>query len=166
MKLPNIPAALKSRLLQAAAGGTIAIAGVLVSWHEGRAYSPYLDPAGVLTVCDGHTGPDIILGKTYTDVECDALRDADLKIAERAVDRSVKVPINKWQKAALIDFTFNLGAGRLASSTLLRKLNVGDYDGACEEYRKWTKARVRGILQVLKGLFNRREADRWVCYQH
>jgi len=158
-----IPASLKQKILLASAGGAIAIAGVLVTYFEGRAYVPYLDPVGILTVCEGHTGPDIIPGKRYTDAECDALRDADLRIAERAVERRVKVRLNPWQKAALIDFTFNVGEGNLASSTLLRKLNAHDYDGACREYDKWNRARVRGILTTLKGLVKRRAADRWVC---
>lgn len=158
-----IPSSLKGRLIAASAAGALAIAGVLVTHFEGRRYVPYLDPVGILTVCEGHTGPDIIPGKRYTDAECDVLRDADLRIAQRAVDRLVKVPVNEWQKAALIDFTFNLGEGNLAKSTLLRKLNARDYAGACREYDKWNKARVRGVLTVLKGLVLRRDAERWVC---
>lgn len=158
-----IPSRLKTRLIAASAGGAIAIAAVLMGWFEGRVYVPYLDPAGILTVCEGHTGRDIVPGKRYTDAECDALRDADLAIAQRAVDRLVKVPIDKWQRAALIDFTINKGQGNLATSTLLRKTNAGDYAGACREYERWNKARVRGVLTVLKGLVNRADADRWVC---
>lgn len=158
-----IPASLKARVLAASAAGAIAIAGVLVSWHEGRYYVPYLDPVGILTVCEGHTGPDIIPGKRYSDAECNVLRDADLRIAERAVDRLVRVPVDDFQKAALVDFTFNLGAGALSRSTLLRKLNARDYAGACREYGAWNKARVRGVLTPLRGLTNRRDAERWVC---
>jgi len=158
-----IPKALKRKLLAAAGAGALAIAGVLVSHFEpakerGR---PYLDPVGVLTVCDGHTGPDIDPNRIYSDRECDAWRDQDLAKADAAVRRLVHVPLNKWQRAALIDFTYNVGSGNLAKSTLLRKLNAGDYDGACAEYRRWVYAKGRKF----QGLVNRREADEWVCRQ-
>lgn len=159
----SIPATLKRRLLAAAGAGAIAIAGTLVAWFEpgpdrGR---PYVDPVGVLTVCDGHTGSDIDPKRRYTDAECDALTRADLATADAAVRRLVRVPLNDWQRAALIDFTYNVGAGNLATSTLLRRLNAGDYAGACAEYSRW----VYGGGRKLPGLVNRREADAWVCSQ-
>jgi lysozyme len=157
-----IPAALKNRLIQAAAGGALAIALVLAQHHEGRVYVPYRDPGnGTLTVCDGHTGPDIIADKQYSDAECDVLLNRDMAAADAAVARLVKVPVNAWQRAALIDFAYNKGAGNLASSTLLRKTNAGDEAGACREYLRWVKAGGR----VLPGLQNRADADKWVCEQ-
>ena len=139
----SMPTALKRRLLAAAGTGALAIAGVLVTWFEpgpdrGK---PYIDPAGVLTVCDGHTGKDIDPKRHYTDAKCDAWTRQDLATADAAVRRLVRVPLNDWQRAALIDFTYNVGAGNLASSTLLRRLNAGDYDGACLEYRRWVYAK-------------------------
>lgn len=155
-----IPTKLKQRVVAAAAGGAIAIAAVLIQWHEGRRYVPYADPGnGTLTVCDGHTGPDIIPHKRYTDAECDALLAKDMAIADAAVDRLVKVPVSKYQRAALIDFAYNKGAGNLASSTLLRLTNAGQTDAACQQYHRWVRAGGR----VLKGLVNRAEADAWVC---
>lgn len=159
-----IPAALKANLLRLIAAGASAtvLAGALIKWHEGIRYVPYRDPGnGTLTVCRGHTGPDIIPGKRYTDAECDALQASDQAKAEAAVDRLVRVPIDKYQRAALIDFAYNVGAGRLATSTLLRKLNAGDYAGACAEYRRWSMAGGK----VLRGLQNRREAETWVCQE-
>ncbi|MDR6600576.1 GH24 family phage-related lysozyme (muramidase) [Achromobacter deleyi] len=101
---------LKRKLIAAASAGSIAIAGVLVSHFEpgkvrGR---PCIDPVGVLTVCDGYTGSDIDRNRIYTDAECDAWRDTDLAEADRAVRRLITVPLNDWQRAALIDFTYNL----------------------------------------------------------
>ncbi len=153
--------------MAAASAGSIAIAGVLVSHFEpGKTRGkPYVDPVGVLTVCDGHTGPDIDPKRIYTDAECDAWRDADLAIADRAVRRLITVPLNKWQRAALIDFTYNLGAGKLAESTMRRKFNAGDYDGGCSELERWVKGRKGGVLVTLPGLVTRREVDTWVCLQ-
>lgn len=159
---------LKRKLLAAAGAGALAIAGVLVTHFEpGKVRGkPYIDPVGVLTVCDGHTGPDIDPKRIYTDAECDAWRDADLAIADRAVRRLITVPLNDWQRAALIDFAYNLGAGNLAESTMRRKFNAGDYAGACAELDRWVKGRVGGVLMALPGLVTRREVDTWVCLQH
>lgn len=159
---------LKRKLLAAGSAGAIAIAGVLVAHFEpGRVRSkPYIDPVGVLTVCDGHTGGDIDPNRIYTDAECDAWRDADLAKADAAVRRLITVPLNEWQRAALIDFTYNLGAGNLASSTMRRKFNARDYVGGCAELNRWIKGRQGGVLVTLPGLVTRREANTWVCLQN
>ena len=157
-----IPDALKRRILQAVAAGASAavLAGILITHHEGRVYMPYRDPGnGTLTVCDGHTGPDIIPGKRYSDAECDALLAQDTAKAEAEVDRLVLVPINKFHKAALIDFAFNKGPGNLGASTLLRLTNSGRADEACQQYHRWVYAGGR----VWPGLVNRADADAWVC---
>lgn len=154
-----IPSGLKKRLLAAMGAGAITIAGIMVSWHEGIRYTPYRDVGGVWTVCEGHTGPDVVPGKTYTPGECTALKDRDLAKADAIVQRLVKVPLTDPARAALIDFVFNMGEGNFARSTLLRKLNAGDYVGACREYRRWVYA----AGQRLRGLENRREAEEWLC---
>ena len=154
---------LKKRLLQAGAAGSIGIAGVLVNWHEGRVYTAYRDPVGIVTVCEGITGPDVVVGKRYSDAECNILRDKHLAIAAAGVDRAVKVSLNDWQRAALIDFTFNAGAGNLESSTMVKKFNVGDYAGGCTELYRWTKGRVSGQLVSLPGLVKRRADEADLC---
>ena len=73
-----ISQSLKNKIIAAAAGGAIAIAAVMVKPLEGVEYDPYRDVIGVWTVCYGHTGKDIMLGKTYTHSECDALLNKDL----------------------------------------------------------------------------------------
>ncbi|WP_154641078.1 lysozyme [Serratia marcescens] len=150
---------LKKRLLGAATGGAIAIAAVLIPSLEGVEYKPYRDVVGVLTVCYGHTGPDIIPDKTYTEAECKALLDKDLVPFARSVERSVKVPASEYQKAALISFSYNVGVKAFESSTLLKKLNAGDSRGACDEMRRWNKAGGK----IWKGLINRREVEREIC---
>ncbi len=155
-----IPSGLRNKIIAVAGGSAIAIAAVLVKWHEGVRYVPYADPGnGTLTVCYGHTGSDIIPGKRYTQAECDALLQKDMEKADLEVDRLVKVPINKFQRAALIDFAYNKGPGNLAKSTLLRLTNAGQANSACLQYRRWVTAGGR----VLPGLVNRSDADQWVC---
>jgi GH24 family phage-related lysozyme (muramidase) len=73
----------------------------------------------------------------------------------RDVEALVETPLTDNQFGALVSFTFNLGRGNLAKSTLLRKLNGGDYDGAAIEFNKWNKAGGK----VLAGLVARRAAE-------
>ncbi|WP_256943388.1 lysozyme [Achromobacter xylosoxidans] len=165
--LEMIPQSLKQKILAAAVGGPLVIAGVLVAHFEpGKVRGKlYIDPVGVLTVCDGHTDPDIDPKRLYTDAVCDAWRDSDLAIADRAVRRLITAPLNDWQRAAHIDFTYNLGAGNLGQSTMRRKFNAGDYAGGCAEFERWVKGRQGGVLVTLPGLVSRREVDKWVCLQ-
>ncbi|WP_312838478.1 lysozyme [Pantoea piersonii] len=153
---------LRNKLIAAAGGGAMLIATVFLGGKdgvEGRVYVPYKDVAGVWTVCDGHTGTDIVKGKTYSDRECDRLLWNDLQPVKKAVDGLVKVPLNEYQRAALYSFTYNVGSGSFSKSTLLKKLNAGDQDGACEELRRWVYA---GGMKF-RGLMNRRDMERSMC---
>mgnify|MGYP000965546629 CR=1 FL=1 len=153
---------LRNKIAATLGGGAIAIATVMLSGKdglEGREYVPYRDVVGVLTVCDGHTGTDIIQGKRYTDKECDALTRKDLTRIASQVDPHIKVPTNETQRAAIYSFAYNVGATAAINSTLLKKLNARDYAGACAELRRWVYA---GGMKW-KGLQNRREMERSMC---
>ena len=157
-----ISTSLRNKLIGVAGAGALAIATVFLGGKdgvEGRKYEAYRDVAGVWTVCDGHTGRDIVRGKKYTDPECDQLLWKDLQPAKRTVDNLVKVPLDEYQRAALYSFVFNVGSDAFSKSTLLRKLNRGDHEGACEEMRRWVYA---GGMKW-KGLQNRREMERSLC---
>lgn len=151
--------ALRKALLGMAGAGAVAIAGTMITDLEGVRYTPYYDVAGVLTVCYGHTGADIIKNKTYSPAECKAMLDKDLQPFAKSVERSVKVPTNEYQKAALISFSYNVGVTAFERSSLLPQLNAGNYQAACDGLRQWTYA---GGKQW-KGLMNRREVEREVC---
>jgi len=155
-----IPERLRKALIAAAVAGPIAIGGVLITDQEEVKYTPYLDPVGIPTVCAGVTGPDVVMGKTYTKAECDNLLYKHMLPAVKAVDSSVKVKLNDYQKASLYSFTYNVGINAFSSSTLLKKLNQGDFPGACNQLRRWTYA---GGKQW-KGLITRREVERQLCY--
>ena len=79
----------------------------------------------------------------------------DLVEFEEYVDTLVKVPLTQNQFDALVSWTFNLGSGNLQESTMLRKLNYGDYESVPDEMRRWNKAGG----EVLEGLTRRREAE-------
>ncbi|MCV7833650.1 lysozyme [Escherichia coli] len=114
---------------------------------------------GVWTVCHGHTGKDIMLGKTYTKAECKALLNKDLATVARQINPYIKVDIPETTRGALYSFVYNVGAGNFRTSTLLRKINQGDIKGACDQLRRWTYA---GGKQW-KGLMTRREIEREIC---
>lgn len=137
-----------------------AISGVfLVAPSEGYSSSVYLDPVGIATSCFGHTGKDVKLGQTYTLDECLNQLAKDLGKADKAVDRVIKVPTTIWQKAALISFTYNLGEGKLAKSTLAKKFNQKDYDAGCDMLLDWVYAHKKKMA----GLEARRSLEREMC---
>ncbi|EBS4307265.1 lysozyme [Salmonella enterica subsp. enterica] len=156
--------AVRTKVKALLAGGVsaIVIAAAMLGGNgglEGRRHEPYRDVAGVLTVCDGHTGKDIVPGKHYTDAECDALLNKDLALVAVRIDPLIKASIPNSERAALYSFAYNVGVGAFARSTLLKKLNTGDQAGACNELKRWTYA---GGKQW-KGLVTRREIEHEVC---
>ena len=127
----------------------------LIKQFEGCKLKAYLCPAGVWTIGYGHTAT-AKQGMTITQAKAVELLKSDLARFEASVNAYVKVPINQNQFDALVSFSFNVGSGALKSSTLLRKLNARDYNGAAEEFKRWNKAGGK----VLAGLVKRREAER------
>jgi len=130
----------------------------IVRHFEGCELKAYQDSVGRWTIATGHTcdtAPHCCEGMECTQEEADQYLQNDLAFAMAGIQRLVKVPLNDNQLSALISFAFNLGLGNLASSTLLTKLNSGDYDGAADEILRWDRAG----NQVLKGLQLRRQAE-------
>jgi lysozyme len=130
----------------------------LVKHFEGLYLNAYLCPAGVPTIGYGHTA-GVTMGQTITASQAERFLEQDLAAAARDVDRLVKVPLASDRRGALASFTFNLGAGKLESSTLLKLLNKGDVDGAAEQFGAWVKATVDGKKKTLPGLVARRAAE-------
>lgn len=126
----------------------------LVRNAEGCRLQAYLCPAGVPTIGVGHTR-GVKLGDRCSVQQADVWLTQDLEDAAAAVATLVKVPVSQGQFDALVSFVFNLGARRLAESTLLILLNKKDYAGAAEQLPLW----VRSNGQVLKGLQDRRAAE-------
>lgn len=112
----------------------------------------YQDCDGVLTIGWGHTGPDVHVGMKITQEEAVAMLEHDVAWACATVHRLVRVNLNQNQFDALVDFIFNEGAPRFASSTLLRLLNQADYAGAARQFGVW----VFGGGRRLDGLVTRR----------
>lgn len=124
----------------------------------GNRFQAYRDPIGVLTIGWGHTndnGRQFNANTIWTRAECDSEFLKDMDIFEKAVRRRVKVVLTQSQYDALVSFTFNCGEGNLAKSTLLRKVNAKDWDGAAREFAKWNKAGGH----TLNGLTRRRASE-------
>ena len=130
----------------------------LVKHFEGQYLDAYLCPAGVPTIGYGHTA-GVKMGQSITPEQADAYLAADLAEAAGRVDALVKVALNDDQRGALSSFVFNLGAGSLQSSTLLKLLNAGDYAGAAGQFSRWVNATVNGKPTKLAGLVARRAAE-------
>jgi lysozyme len=130
----------------------------LTEQFEGLRLDAYPDPGTgghPWTIGYGHTGDDVHPGLTITQEQAEALLMQDVQKAAADVNSKVTGDITQEEFDALVDFTFNCGAGNFNSSTLLKKVNAGDFDGAAEEFKKWNKA----AGHVLAGLVKRREAE-------
>lgn len=124
---------------------------------ESEAFVPhvYLDQVGVATIGYGTTrypnGKKVVLGDPDIDeataVEYLLVETADI---EQHLNEIVKVSINQNQFDALADFCYNLGWPALRGSTLLRKLNAGDYVGAKAEFGKWVNAGGKPAAGLIK----------------
>jgi lysozyme len=125
---------------------------------KGEHYHAYTCPAGVLTIGWGsthHGGHKIDKSTVWTEEECNTAFLKDMKDFERDVKKYVTVPLEPWQFDALVSFTYNCGAGNLQKSTLLKKVNAKDFEGAAKEFAKWNK----GGGKVLPGLTRRRASE-------
>lgn len=127
----------------------------LIKAYEGLRLTAYRDSVGVLTIGYGSTG-GIKPGQTITPEQAEAMLVDDLDEAAEAVRQLVTVPLTQGQFDALCSFVFNLGAGRLRDSTLLRLLNQRKYGEAAAQFRFWVMAGG----QPLPGLVKRRAAER------
>jgi GH24 family phage-related lysozyme (muramidase) len=132
----------------------------LIKQFEGCKLTAYQDSVGVWTIGYGWTQPvdgkPIRAGMTIKQETAERLLKTGLVSYESDVSRLVKIGLTQGQFDALVSFTYNLGARSLSTSTLLRKLNAGDYAGAADEFLRWNKAGGK----VLNGLTRRREAER------
>jgi lysozyme len=131
----------------------------LVRHFEGMYLRGYKCPANVWTIGYGHTG--LVDGKPIhgnmiiTEEKAIELLQQDMAVFENAVKDSVKVPLTQNQFDALVSFAFNVGAGALRNSTLLKLLNQGKYEEVPAQFLRWNK----GGGKVLAGLTRRRKAE-------
>lgn len=134
------------------------LAASFVKDYEGFSATPYLCPAGYWTIGYGH-----LCDKDHPSItkeEAASYLMQDMTAALKAVHRYCPNIIGDVAKvAALTSWTFNLGSGSLASSTMRKRILEGNFTAAAKELRRWNKATVNGEKIVLRGLVRRRETE-------
>jgi lysozyme len=135
-----------------------------VSKHEGfkeNAYRPL--PNDILSLGHGSTrhpdGSPIKATDTITRKQAEDYLKHDLSKFSNQISKCIKVPVSQYEYEAYVSLTYNIGAGAFCSSTLVRKLNRYDYEGACKEILRWNK--FQG--QEVRGLTNRRQQEYDLC---
>lgn len=135
----------------------------LIKEFEGFSPVIYLCPAGKPTIGHGHVVRDETFVQPISEHEAENLLLADLSDRyEPAVLKLIDAEITQGQFDALVSFVYNLGASNLERSTLRKKLNAGDYNGAAEEFERWTLCNGK----PLAGLIRRRQAERSLFERH
>ena len=154
MKLPQLT---NKQKVAVGAGAVVALAVPVVMKWEGLENDPYLDVIGVRTVCYGETKG--VEQRRYSDAECAQMLLTRLAEFNAEIGRCITRPVPDNVRAAVLSWAYNVGADAACKSALMRKLNEGDFPGACAELSRWTMAGGK----VFKGLVNRRADERRLC---
>lgn len=156
---------MKKLALGTGAGATIMalVMGAVIpniEQSEGTKYQAYHDVAKVLTVCSGHTGKDVVVGKVYTPSECSALTLQDAQKASAGVLAvSPHLIYHPYQLAAAISFTYNLGNATYAKSSIATNFNKGDFVAGCNALLLYKYADGK----IVQGLLDRRVREQAIC---
>lgn len=131
-----------------------------IQGFEGTKLQAYHDVANILTVCTGHTGPDVVVGKVYTQDQCNALTNQD---AEKAASGVLKVSpqliYHPIVLASAVSFSYNVGVGTYDKSSVAANFNAGNLVAGCNAMLKYTFADGK----YSQGLANRRKAENTIC---
>ena len=127
----------------------------IIKHFEGKKLQKYYCPAGKPTIGYGHVITEDEDYEEITEEVAEQLLMQDIEKFADSIHSLVEVPLVNFQFCALVSFAYNVGTGAFAKSTLLRKINNGDYLGAKDEFRRW----VYTGGKKLNGLIARREAE-------
>jgi lysozyme len=136
----------------------VALVGIAV--HEGYEGNAYQDIVGIWTIGFGTT-EGVRPNQTITPVVALQRKLTDVQKFEGALKQCVTVPLSQNEYDAYISLAYNIGSGAFCNSTLVRLLNQGQYDMACQQILRWNRAGG----QVVQGLVNRRQAEYKLCIQ-
>ena len=154
------PSSVPTGLVVKGVGAAILLAAPVVMFFDGKrndAYYDNLPSVALITACYGHTDPSLKISDKFTDKECQSLLYEDLQEANDGVNACIRKSLTDNERAALISFTYNVGRGKLCSSTLAKKANVGQ--PFCAELKKWVYAGGK----VRNGLVKRRASEYALC---
>ena len=142
----------------------ISIAAIdTIKEFEGFESQAYIDTDGTPVIGYGLSrigGVPVQMGDRISSREADAALQAQLQVIQQELDKAISVDLSDRQLGAIASLSFNAGVDSIQKSTLVRKINAGDYHGAANEFLRWDKANVRGRLVQLPGLTRRRQAER------
>ena len=148
----------KARVVVAAlALSASAFVGLLTA--EGYRSEAYIPIKGDVPTIGFGTTEGVKLGDKITPVQALGRAVSDIEKFEGALKRCVKVPLHQHEYDAYISFSYNVGSGAFCNSTLVKKLNASDYEGACKELLRWDKAGGRRV----EGLAKRRQKEYAQC---
>lgn len=150
--------ALVQKVIALSAAGSFAALAYLVPIQEGTSYKAYRDPIGIPTICEGWT-EGVKMGDTKTPQECADLIAPRLREELAYVQSTSKRPLPTTRAVALADFTYNVGRGTYAKSSVKRKLDAGDVIGGCNALTLYVYAG----KTYLPGLASRREIEKELC---
>lgn len=147
-------------------GALFAAAAAFCAVWEGYSGKPYRDSVGVETICYGQTAADHAdFSKVYTKAQCLQMLQNDLPKYDAPLKKCIKpavydvLPVNRH--VALISLSYNIGGAAVCRSAVVRYLNAGRTRDACDAFLLYDHAGGR----VLKGLYNRRVAERQLCLE-
>ena len=126
----------------------------LIKKFEGLELEAYKCAAGVLTIGYGHTA-GVQEGDVWSEAQANEQLEIDMEEYAGYINDLVSCPLSQNQFDALVSWVYNLGPANLKASTLLKKLNAGDYADVPHQIKRWNKAGGK----VLEGLIRRREAE-------
>jgi len=136
----------------------------LVKKWEGFKADAYLDPVGIWTIGYGTTAAAGLgiaphAGMKITEAEAERLLLRGLEKFAAEIRPAITAPVNENEFGAFVSLAYNIGPGAFKRSSALRHFNAGDKPRAAQAMKAWNKARVNGVLQVMRGLTNRREEE-------
>lgn len=140
----------------------------LIKEFEGFEEQAYIDTDGRPVIGYGLSkigGKPVQIGDRISSTEADAALKRQLQEIQQQLQSSIKADLSEQQVSALASLSFNVGVDFIKQSTLVEKLNAGDYNGAADEFLRWDKANVGGRLVQLAGLTRRRQAERQLFLQ-
>lgn len=140
--------------LSLSAAGLVGILG-----YEGYSEQAYIPVPGDVPTIGFGTTEGVKIGDTITPDRAVERAWRDIQEVETAIHQCVHVPLSQGENDAFTSFAYNVGSQAFCSSTLVKKLNAGDYKGACEELRRWVFVKGKKV----QGLVNRREKEFRMC---
>lgn len=140
------------------AAAVVALAAPVVMLWEGKENDPYRDLVGITTVCYGETSG--VQMRRYSDDECSTMLMQRLAQFDAELSRCITRPdVPVHVRAAVLSWAYNVGTDAACRSTLMQRLNAGQWLAACAELDRWVMAGGRRV----QGLANRRAAERKLC---